>query len=163
MNAPIRSVDDLVAAIRSGQIERELSDERFEDIAGLPKGSASKYLGPKKVKGLGQISLPLMLGALGKALVLVDDPEQIERVEGRWIKRKVVGGSAIQLKAIEALSMPLSSSAGETCEPEQTRKQRMQELGRKGGKRRLQTMSKRARQRIATHAARIRWAKTRKS
>ena len=31
--------------------------------------------------------------------------------------------------------------------------------GRKGSKRRMQTMSKRARQRVATHAARTRWAK----
>lgn len=163
MTAPIRSVEDLVAAIRTAQIGRELSDERFEDIAGLPKGSVAKYLGPARAKGLGSISLPLMLGGLGKALVLVDDPEQVERVKGRWKRRNIVGGSAIQLR-----EMAKPSAAASITDLKAVLRDYMREIGAKGnkmgaasngGKRRAKLMSKRARQRIAAHAARIRWAK----
>jgi LPS O-antigen subunit length determinant protein (WzzB/FepE family) len=37
----------------------------------------------------------------------------------------------------------------------------MKMIGKKGGKRRLKTMKKRARQQAASHAARMRWSKER--
>lgn len=160
MNAPIRSVDDLVAALRGAQIERGLSDDVLEGIAGLPRGAVSKYLGPKKIKGLGSISLPLLLGGVGKGLMLVDDEEAIAKVKGRWKPRIVKGGATLQLRARDAVLASALSI-------EQQRKERMRQLGSKGGKmggskggkRRMKTMSRRARQRIAAHAARIRWAR----
>ena len=164
MNAPIRTVEDLIAAIRSGQIERELSDERFEDIAGLPKGSVAKYLGPARAKGLGSISLPLMLGGLGKALVLVDDQEQIEKVKGRWVKRNIVGGSAIQMLGPVASRNATKRDGSPIKTEENGVFALMQMLGKKGGKasgktRKAKAERRKALQRVRSHAARMRWAR----
>ncbi len=163
MNAPIRSVDDLLAELRAAQIERELSNERLEDIGGIPKGYVAKILGPKKIKGLGSVSLPLILGGLGKVLVMIDDAEQIKLVEGRWIKRNIVGGSAMQMRekakpAAAASITDLKAILGNYMREIGAKGNKMGAAS-KGGKRRAQTMNKRARQRIASHAARMRWAK----
>lgn len=156
MNATLRSMADLVQALRDARDDRGVTHESLDAISGLPPGYVSKLLAPNPIRHVGYQSLGDLMGALGKALVMVDDPQQIERVEKRWVKRKREVKPA-------ALSIALSI-AGETQEnPSNQRKQRMQELGRKGGKRRMQTMSKRARQRIATHAARMRWAKSKKA
>jgi hypothetical protein len=84
----IRDIPDLVAALRARRDELAISHETLDYIAGLQSGYVSKLLAPDPMKGLGPMSLPALLGALGVALVLVDDPEQIERVRDQWIKRK---------------------------------------------------------------------------
>ena len=152
----IRDMQGLVQAVRGAKIERDISDLTLDDLAGFAPGTSAKYLGPNPAKGIGPLTLGLFLGALGKGLMLVDDPEQIQRVQKRWTKRVIRGGATVQMRRNAALSMSLSMQ-------ENARKQgvseKMRELGKKGGKRRLQTMSRRARQRVATHAARMRWAK----
>jgi hypothetical protein len=93
-----------------------------------------------------------LLGALVKMLEMVDDAYAIAQVQHRWIKRK-------RPKRLIALASMLKQEES----PETQRKLRMQELGKRGGKiggkRRMKTMSKRARQRVATHAARVMWFK----
>jgi hypothetical protein len=84
----IRTIDELVAAIRARRDELDLSHETLDHIAGLQPGYVSKLLAPEPMKGLGPISLPALLGALGVALVLVEDTAQVERVRGQWTKRK---------------------------------------------------------------------------
>jgi transcriptional regulator with XRE-family HTH domain len=87
----IRTVDDLIEALRSARLERDISQETLTDIAGLPARYANKI--EARTRGLGTLSLPSLLGALGKALVLVDDTAAIERVRGRWVRRKRRGNS----------------------------------------------------------------------
>lgn len=157
----IRDMEGILEVMRAKRDALNISHETIDNISGLPSGYTSKVLAPEPQRGVGYQSLGDLMGALAIGFIPVDDHEQIERVKSRLKKRdlkRVVPGSYRK-----ALSMRLASS-GETQEnPEQQRKLRMQELGRKGGKRRLQTMSKRARQRVASHAARIRWEKHRKS
>lgn len=88
MTRLIRSIDDLVAAIRARRDELNVSHELLDDLAGLQSGYTSKLLAPEPMKGLGPMSLPALLGALGAALVLVEDSAQAERVRDRWTPRK---------------------------------------------------------------------------
>lgn len=161
MTAPIRSMPELVNGIRTARDEREVTHEVIDNISGVQSGYTSKVLAG--IKNPGPVSLFPLLGALGKALVIVDDPEQIKLVEGRWQKRKRPQ-KAQMLKAASSIieKMDLSPEI-----KQQLMKEYMQKLGQmggkkggsKGGKRRAKLMSKRARQRVATHAARMRWSK----
>ncbi|MGY4614784.1 hypothetical protein ACVWZ4_000011 [Bradyrhizobium sp. USDA 4472] len=165
MTAPIRSMTDLVEAVRAAQIDRELSYEVIDALSGLQSGYTAKILGPAQSKRLGPVSTFPLLGALGKALVLVDDEEQIVLVKGRWKKRNIVGGSARQLKKRAASSIEQETpNTPENIEDlmRNALQARMREIGMKGNKspkRRAKMMAKRARQAKATHAARKRWSK----
>jgi hypothetical protein len=88
MTRLIRSIDDLVDAIRARRDELNVSHELLDDLAGYQSGYTSKLLAPEPMKGLGPMSLPALLGALGAALVLVEDSAQAERMRERWIPRK---------------------------------------------------------------------------
>lgn len=160
MTIPIRSQAELLDAIRARRDELNISHETIDDISGLPKGYTSKLLANPPMKNLGHKSLGDLMGALGMALVAVPDPEQIARVEKRWVKRK-------RPQRLAPLSIPLRIDNEVPAELQITpdlqaqleKREFMKSIGKKGGKRRLKTMGKRARQRAATHAIRCRWAK----
>lgn len=88
MTQLIRNIDDLVEALRARKEAIDISNELLDHLAGLQPGYVSKVLAPTRIKGLGPISLPALLGALGVALVLVEDTAAIERVKDLWQKRK---------------------------------------------------------------------------
>ena len=85
MTRLIRSLDDLVAAVCARRDELNISHELLDDLAGLQSGYVSKLLAPNRVKNFGAMSLPAVLGALGVALVLVEDTAATERMRGKWI------------------------------------------------------------------------------
>lgn len=168
MTAPIRDMAGLVEAVRLAQIERNVSYCTIDDLSGVQSGYTAKLLAPKPSKNLGPVSTFPVLGALGKALVLVDDPEQIERVKGRWQKRSVRGAAKIQMRKREAEHASrarIKDDEQETLDlqAKSALSERMKALSKlgasKGGKRRAKIMGKRARQRSASHAARKRWGK----
>ena len=84
----IRSMPELLEAIRARRDELGVTHENLDSISGLASGYVSKLLCDPPMKGLGATSLPALLGALGAALVMVPDTAQIERVSPRWQKRK---------------------------------------------------------------------------
>jgi len=84
----LRSPDDIVAALRARKEALNISNEALDAISLLPDGYVSKLLAPRRMKHLGELSLPSLLEALGVALVLVPDPDAIKRVEGKWAPRK---------------------------------------------------------------------------
>ena len=84
----IRGMPDLLAALRARRDQLELTHERIDDIAGFPSGYCGKLMAPEPIKNLGWLSFGLALDALGVALVMVENPEQIKRVENRWIPRE---------------------------------------------------------------------------
>src|SRR6266403_5640573 len=88
MTAPIRTMLELVEAIRAARDERQITHERMDHVAGWPDGYAGKLLAPEPIKNLGWSSFGLGLSALGKMLLMVDDPEQIKRVERQWVPRE---------------------------------------------------------------------------
>lgn len=160
MTAPIRSMPELIEALRARRDALNISHETIDAISGLQAGYTSKLLAPQPIKGLGAMSLGALMGALAVGLLLVDDPEQRARVEPRWQKRKrpqkLIGQASQASIAAEVQENPAPQPVYRSREF----MKRISKLGAsKGGKRRAQTMSKRARQRAATHAARMRWAK----
>jgi hypothetical protein len=87
---PSRLITDyagLLQALRDRRDELDISHEVIGDIAGLQNGYASKVLCDPPMKGLGPQTLGPVLGALGLAVVLVEDPAAVARVQGRWTKR----------------------------------------------------------------------------
>jgi hypothetical protein len=86
----IRDLDDLVEAIRARRDELNISHETIDHLAGLQSGYAGKLLAPVPIRRLGPMSLAAVLGALGVGLIMVEDVEAVERVRGRWKKRRRV-------------------------------------------------------------------------
>jgi hypothetical protein len=84
----IRSMEELLAALRARRDELQLTHERIDDIAGWPSGYAGKLLAPEPIKNLGFMSFGLALDSMGIALVVVENPEQIKLVEKRWVRRE---------------------------------------------------------------------------
>jgi hypothetical protein len=84
----IRGMPDLLDALRERRDEVGITLEKLDDIAGHPSGYSAKLLAPVPIKNLGWLSFGLTLDALGVALVMVENPEQIKRVENRWIPRE---------------------------------------------------------------------------
>lgn len=163
MTAPIRSMAGLVEALRTAQVERELSYELLDAVSGLQAGYTAKILGPAQSKRLGPVSTFPLLGALGKALAIVDDPEQIAAVQGRWKQRKIVGGSSrqLRLRASQIERVSIGSNLQKLAEllSEMSIQERIIAGASKGGKKRAKRLGKRKRQRIASQAARARWSK----
>jgi hypothetical protein len=87
-DAMIHSMEELLAALRKRRDQLQLTHERIDDIAGFPSGYCGKLMSPQPIKNLGWLSFGLALDALGVALVMVENPDQIKRVENRWIRRE---------------------------------------------------------------------------
>jgi hypothetical protein len=153
MTIPIRSMAELLAALRTRRDELQLTHETLDAIAGWAGGYSSKLFAPDPIKNLGWQSLGLALGALGIAIVVVEDQEQGARVRKRWIRRERPARTAASACRLSTAELQAKLELSE----------RMKMLGKLGGKasakRRMKTMGKRARQRAASHAARIRWSK----
>jgi hypothetical protein len=84
----IRGMPDLLDALRERRDEVGITLERLDDIAGHPSGYSAKLLAPVPIKNLGWLSFGLTLDALGVALVMIENPEQIKRVQNRWVPRE---------------------------------------------------------------------------
>ncbi len=87
LTGPITEYSDLVAALRSRRQELGLSHMEVEHVSGLQGGYVSKIeagAGKNHARTLGCVSLPLMLGALGCALQLV---ETTDRTKLRGVKK----------------------------------------------------------------------------
>jgi hypothetical protein len=85
---PLRSLPDVLAAMRARRDELGITFETLDAIAGWPCRYGSKLFSPEPVKNLGWQSLGLGLGALGTMLIMIEDEEQIRRVQDRWIRRE---------------------------------------------------------------------------
>jgi hypothetical protein len=79
--AIVRSYQDLHVALRERADELELSREMLDKRTGLADGACGQILAPTPMKRLGAVSMGPMLGALGLALAVVEDPEAVERIE----------------------------------------------------------------------------------
>jgi hypothetical protein len=159
----VRSMADFVPVWRARADELNLSHATIDEIAGLPSGYFSKVM--CGMKNPGPIAVECINGALAIGFVVAVDAEQVERVQGRWVKRKrpqkLPGPLAGAFSIDNEVPIQIEITAELQAQMALLEKQKMwgKMGGKKGGKRRLKTMSKRARQRVASHAARMRWAK----
>ena len=89
--AIVTSKPELLAVIRERVSELDVPHLTIDAIAGLADGHTGKILAPNATKGLGEISFPNLLRALGlgiAVIVIAEDPAQVARVSHRWTKRK---------------------------------------------------------------------------
>jgi hypothetical protein len=150
----VGSIEQLLAALRARRDELEISNETIDDIAGLSDRYTSKVLAANyPSRNLGKLSFPLLLGALGLGIAkveIVEDPEAIARVEGRWLKwRRLPYGSP---------RIRLSAKAIEHAKPHV-----LQDLSKLGNAARQALLPGKQRSAIARKAARARWRRRRNS
>ena len=84
----IRSMEDLLAAIRARRDQLGLTHERVDDISGLPSGYFGKLMTQPPIKNLGWLSFGLCIDARGVGLIMVENVEQAAKVRSRWIPRE---------------------------------------------------------------------------
>ncbi len=83
--------DELLELIRDRRDELRLTHEQMDHIAGWASGLTSKLLAQPPIRGLGDRSFELILGALAIGVCrveFVEDPEIAKRMSTRWIPRK---------------------------------------------------------------------------
>ena len=85
--ADFDSYDGLRRALNAVRAQRNISFETLNALSGAPAGYFQKLLGPRPARRIGPQSLGWALGGLGIKAVLVDDPEALARVEGRFVPR----------------------------------------------------------------------------
>jgi hypothetical protein len=76
--------DELVAVLRERQIALGLSNEALGHIARLSDGHVDKLLGPARQRGLSQLSLDALMGALAVKLIVAESAEQAVRMKQHW-------------------------------------------------------------------------------
>ena len=77
--AEIRDYGDLHKCLRQVAVDREITREGIDAVAGLQAGYASKILAPSPMKRLGPASMGAVLGALGLKLLAVVDEEAVAK------------------------------------------------------------------------------------
>jgi hypothetical protein len=87
----IRSYVDLCNVLRARCDEFDISFQTLDEIAGFPAGLSGQILAPRCPRAMGRRSLAAILGALGIALVAVEDPEALSRVLPKMRRRKPNG------------------------------------------------------------------------
>jgi hypothetical protein len=76
--------DELIALLRERQIALGLSNELADHVALLSAGHCDKLLGPARQRGLSQLSLDALMGALAVKLIVAEDAEQAARMRSHW-------------------------------------------------------------------------------
>jgi len=158
---PIRSMPELIDALRARAHELQLTHQTIDSVAGLQDGYTSKLLAPKAIKNLGPVSFEAMLGALGLAVVVVEDPEQVKRVEGRWTKRERPARRPASITASIEHEVPMTLQVTPAFKRLLDRPDFLQRLTSAGGKARAEKLSPFRRRMIAKKAARTRWNRER--
>jgi hypothetical protein len=140
-----RSYDELLNIVRQHVEELDVSRETVDYASGLQSGYAAKILGPKKIKRLGSVSLPLILETLGLRLAVQIDPDSFERITAKLPKREVK-------TSIQAAK----SGRGKT---RLVSKRFLKRIARLGGVARMAQMTPKQRSKHARAAVRARWAR----
>jgi hypothetical protein len=162
--APIRSMPELIEALRSRAAELQITHETIDAVSGLQSGYTSKLFAPKPIKNLGPMSFEAILGALGLAVVVVEDPKQVELVKDRWVKRRKPPVPApIQSALRIEHQVPQEIVVTPALERLLKNPNWMKEIGAQGGKSRWAKLSSKQRAKVARKAVRARWRKARKS
>ncbi|MDB5937581.1 MAG: hypothetical protein JWQ01_4925 [Massilia sp.] len=160
MTAPIRSMPELIQALRDRARELQLTHETIDNVAGLQSGYTGKLLAPKPIKNLGPMSFESILGALGVAVVVVEDPEQVARVSKQWVKRERPLRVPLALPSPSmSASIPLEIEVTPALQRLLRNPEWMREIGVRGGHGRAAKLSAFRRRMIAKRAAKSRWAK----
>jgi hypothetical protein len=136
--ASFNDYKSLVAALRLAREIRNISFTTLDEIVTASDGYFSKVLAPNGSRRLTPLSLGWALGALGVKCLLVDDPEQLQRVGSQFKPRTEC---MVRDGAVHVL---LSTRM-------------LRENGRKGGLNSRKNLGKRRIKQLARKAAYARW------
>ena len=145
--AVIRDWNEFRQACRARCDELRIARTTVDIVGGFPAGQTAKLIAPLPPQGFGTVSFAAMLGALGLAMVVVEDAEAIARIRHRLVPRRATHVDA--------------------CEAMLTKKRKRRphlwkanaDWGRIMAARRCLILSPNKRKRIAQAAARARWQK----
>jgi hypothetical protein len=79
--ANVCSYEEMLTALRARVTELQISGERFDEYAGLPRGYLSKLVGVNPVRKLGMTSFAPVLAGLGLRLLVIEDPDATDRLK----------------------------------------------------------------------------------
>jgi hypothetical protein len=144
--AIVRDYDSLHVALRARADELNVSRESIDDAAGFQSGYSGKLLAGTPIKRLGAVTMGPMLTVLGLMLVVVEDPDAIERFTTRLTKREHAGNDVL------AVGRRKKRRRYPKLGPEWGRRMRARQML-------LQSATKR--KQIARKAARARWGSMR--
>jgi hypothetical protein len=85
--AVIRSYDDLLTVARARMTTLNMTFAVLDEVSGVAAGYSAKLLAGRTRRRFGNVSLSAVFGALGLALVVVEDVEQLARVYDRLTPR----------------------------------------------------------------------------
>lgn len=158
----VTDMEALHEAFRDRVEDLNVSRIELDAAAGFTPGYASKLLCDPPMKFVGKETLAKMLKGTGLAIALVVDDGKLPKAEQRKYK----------IGRIRAAAASIEQNVQETpVSLEQLVREHMRNIGAKGnangaasngGKRRAKAMKARARQRAASHAARMRWSKAKR-
>ena len=142
----IRSHDDLHKAFREAVEAMGVSCELLDEISGLQGGYVAKLLAPVPIRKIGPVSFDALLGATGKMLVMVDDPEALARIANRLKPRnKSQVRASVQSDVVHV----------------KFTKRHFKKIGRKGGANSRRFMSRARARKLARIASLARWDRER--
>jgi len=80
--AVVTDMDGLQRALRQRAEELGIARRILDQVAGLADGHVEKLLTERPLKRIGPVSMFPLIGALGLAVVLVEDPKATKRLAG---------------------------------------------------------------------------------
>lgn len=152
MTTIVTSYTELMAAIQAQVAALGVRLVDFDDLAGFPAGLSGKVFGMLQVKRLGPEKMFDAIRAAGLRIRIEEDPEQVEKMKRR-ISENYNPRQANQARNGHAAT-PLSTAVlSRVFKP----------LGRKGGRKRWERVSKQDRSAHTKMMANARWRKERKA
>lgn len=151
--ATVRDYAELHQALRARAEELNVSRRTLDAISGLAETHCEKILAAVPIKNLGPKSMGPLLGALGLALIVVEDPEAMARVANRMVERvgaqvRAQGAHQVGLRAQRQIFRAVLARLGAKG-------------ASKGGRATRDALTPKQRSRSAARAARHRWRKWR--
>jgi hypothetical protein len=159
MTEPIRSMPELISALRTRAQTLGLAYGTVDAIAGLPDRYTSKLFAPVPIKNLGPISFEAILGALGVTVILVEDQEQCDRVSGRWTQRKRPLKTTGSIPGSIECEVPMTLQVTPELQRVLNKSDFMRKISARGNLARKNKLSPWKRRMIARRAAKARWAR----
>jgi hypothetical protein len=142
--ATVSDHNQMLVAIRRRIEELELSHETVEFLAGLQSGYLTKVIADPPPKRMSPFTQFLILQAFGLNVQLVENPQLIEKLKGRWTTRKLRKSMRTAVSIDRVIHLPPDF---------------MRRISRMGCEARMQKLTPARRSELARHAATARWSK----
>jgi len=147
---------DVVDVMRDRKAELGLTDAVLDAVSGVQSGYTGKLLGPAQIKTMGMATFFYLVEALGMRLVFQEDMDIMQKMATRWEQRA---------RPVSMLNM-LSTKAINRARP-YLEQQIVSDVRRRAGlasaESRKVKIPQKKRQRIAKHAAKVRWKRYREA